>query len=136
MDDDLITDLDVRLAGLELLVTKVKGTVNVELAITLAILGNKERGVAKGTTFGEGSIIGNPAYLALHIDIFGCLVVFVGSPFQVGDGSRGSSGIVWILESSGTLRLGFGSLTSSCLAIQGIQICARGSLGSVTLVIH
>ena len=56
MDDNVVTDLDVGLAGCEFLVAKVQDAEAVEL-IGRPVFRDEERGVAIGAALREGALI-------------------------------------------------------------------------------
>ena len=78
-DNDLVADLDVGLAGLELLVPEIQDPEAVELLRLRAVVGNVEGSITIGAALGESAAGGNTGNLALHVHVVRAVVFRVGS---------------------------------------------------------
>ena len=145
VNHDLITNLDVGLACLVLLVAKVQDAEAVELTRLRAISGDVERGIAISAALGEGALVCDTGDLALYIDIVGLVVSVVVGPGQILDGIDRSCRVVRIIQRTRTTgvpgrrsrRSGRRVTAILGLPVQGIQIGLTGHcLRRIVTIIH
>ena len=141
VDNDLVADLDVSIACLELLVAQIKDAEAVEFAALFSIFRDIEGCVAIGAAFGEGAFVSDAGNLAFHIDIASGIVGVVVRPSEIFHRCGCTCRVIRVIER--TAALGFtgvstaAATTTFALTIERVEEgLASHCLRCVVAIIH